>query len=51
MKVQIAALIATMAMAWCAPAFAQQTAPETEKLEYSKWDAGGSLGILRGPGN
>jgi hypothetical protein len=46
MKVQIAALIATMAMVWCAPAFAQQTAPVTEKLKYPKWDAGGSLGIL-----
>jgi len=46
MKVQIAALIASMAMVWSAPAFAQQSAPITEKLKYPKWDAGGSLGIL-----
>jgi hypothetical protein len=46
MRVQIAALIATMAMVLCAPAFAQQTAPITEKLKYPKWDAGGSLGLL-----
>ncbi len=46
MRVQIAALIATAAMVLCAPAFAQQTAPNTEKLKYPKWDAGGSLGLL-----
>jgi hypothetical protein len=46
MRVQIGVLIATVAMIWCEPAFAQQTAPKTEKLKYHKWDAGGSLGIL-----
>jgi len=46
MKVQTAALIATVAMVWCTSAFAQQAAPKTEKLKYPKWDAGGSLGVL-----
>jgi hypothetical protein len=46
MKVQIAALIATVVMVWCIPAFAQQTEITAEKLKYPKWDAGGSLGIL-----
>jgi len=51
MRVQIAALVATVSMVWCATAFPQQTAPITEKLKYPKWDAGGSLGLLMvGPG-
>jgi len=46
MRSSIAALIATLALAWCAPAFAQQAAPITEKLKFPKWDAGGGVGLL-----
>ena len=46
MKTQIAALMATVLIAFSAPAFAQQKVPDSEKLKFHKWDVGGSLGIL-----
>ena len=46
MKIQIAALIVTALIAFRVPAFAQQGAPEEEKLKFHKWDVGGSLGFL-----
>jgi outer membrane protein W len=46
MKIQIAVLLVTSLIAFSAPAFAQQGAPESEKLKFHKWDIGGSLGLL-----
>ncbi len=46
MKVRIAALIAAAAIVCVSPAIGQQAGSSPRKLEFRKWDFGGSLGIL-----
>ena len=46
MKVRSAVLFAAAAIVCASPAFGQQSGPPPRKLEFRKWDFGGSLGIL-----